>query len=106
MDAVIHEEEGYVVIPDDEGNKERFQILFTFEPETKKGHKYMLLIPETEDEDEEETDVYPFRYEEVGENDLKLHLIEDEEEWEMVEQVLNTFLEDELLTGEEGDSEK
>lgn len=106
MNAVIHEEEGYVVIPDEEGNKERFQILFTFEPEKKEGYKYMLLIPETEENNEEETDVYPFRYEEVGENDLKLHLLESEEEWEMVEEVLNAFMEDELLAGEEDDTKK
>jgi len=41
--------------------------------------------------DGEEEEVYAFRYEEDG-DDLKLYTIEDEEEWNMVEETFNTLL--------------
>jgi uncharacterized protein YrzB (UPF0473 family) len=53
-------------------------------------HKYMMVVP-LESDNEEEDEVYAFRYEEEG-DDLKLYTIEDEEEWNIVEETFNTLL--------------
>ena len=89
-----HESEPeYIYIPDEEGNEDRFEILFTFERDDT-GKKYMLVTPADDvAEDAEEQEVYAFRYEEDGDN-LTIHLIEDEEEWDMVEEMFHTIMEE------------
>lgn len=90
----IHQtpEPEYIVIPDEDGNDNRFEILFTFE-EDETGRKYMLVVPADEDvDDEEEQEVYAFRYEEDGDDKFTFYPIEEEAEWEMVEEVFNTFM--------------
>ncbi|MCS1350264.1 DUF1292 domain-containing protein [Mechercharimyces sp. CAU 1602] len=81
----------YVVIPKEDGEEERFEILFTFEHD-ENGNNYMVVVPEEENEGESQ-DVFAFRYEEDGEN-LELFLIEDDKEWDMVEEVFNTIMEE------------
>ena len=82
-----------IYIPDDEGNEEEFEVIMIFEVEDT-GAKYMMVVPTDGDGDEEE--VYAFRYEEDEETDeLKLYTIEDEDEWNMVEETFNTLLEQE-----------
>lgn len=78
-----------ITIPDEEGVEEAFEVIMTFEVDD--GRKYLMAVP-TEAEDAEEEEVYAFRYEEHGE-DLDLFLIEDDEEWEMVEEMFHTMLE-------------
>lgn len=88
-----HDEE-YVTIIDEDGNEELYQILFTFDSEDF-GKSYVLLYPAgvTDDEDVE-IQAYSFvENEEGGAGDLLP--IETQEEWDMVEEVLNTFMEDE-----------
>jgi len=82
-----------IYIPDEEGNEEEFEVVMKFEVEDS-GAKYLMVVP-TESEDETD-EVYAFRYEE-DENgeELKLYTIEDEEEWNMVEETFNTLLEQE-----------
>lgn len=90
-----HDEE-YVTIIDEDGNEELYQILFTFDSEDF-GKSYVLLYPAgvTDDEDVE-IQAYSFvENEEGGAGDLLP--IETQEEWDMVEEVLNTFMEDENL---------
>ncbi|MNP84931.1 hypothetical protein D3C76_1844550 [compost metagenome] len=54
----------------------------------------MMLVPVVTSEDEEESDeVYAFRYEEEG-DDLQLFTIDDEEEWNIVEETFNTLMEE------------
>lgn len=77
----------YIYIPDEEGNEEKFEIIYEFDVEDK---HYILVVPTDTPEDEEEAEVYAFRSEEDGE-DLKLHTIETEEEWDMIEEVFNTL---------------
>jgi len=80
-----------IYIPDDEGNEEEFEVVMKFEVDGTE-QKYMMVVPlESEEETEE---VYAFRYEEEG-DDLKLYPIEDEQEWNMVEDTFNTLLEQE-----------
>lgn len=91
-----HEDVEYVFIPDDEGNEERFEVIYKFEVD-ETGKKYLLLVPADEDaeDDDEEQEVLAFRYEEEGEEGLTLYTIETDEEWEIVEEAFNTFADSE-----------
>ena len=94
-DDVQFEEPEIIYIPDEEGNEEEFEVVMKFEVDGS-DQKYMMVVPlntdSSEEEDDEEADeVYAFRYEEDG-DDLKLYTIEDEEEWNMVEETFNTLL--------------
>jgi uncharacterized protein YrzB (UPF0473 family) len=85
------EEKERIIIPDESGEEHLFEVLFTFDvDETEKS--YMVVVP-VEQTEAEEQEVYAFRFEEpVGkEDDLTLYQIEDDEEWEMVEEMLATF---------------
>lgn len=80
-----------IYIPDDEGNEEEFEVVMKFEMEDS-GAKYLMVVPA--DSDDETDEVYAFRYEEDEDGDeLKLYTIDDEEEWNMVEETFNTLLE-------------
>jgi len=83
------EEPEIIYIPDDEGNEEEFEVIMKFEVDGS-DKKYLMVVP-VEGSDEESDEVYAFRYEEDGE-DLTLYTIEDEEEWNVVEETFNTLL--------------
>ncbi|MFD0618046.1 MULTISPECIES: DUF1292 domain-containing protein [Paenibacillus] len=83
------EEPEIIYIPDDEGNEEEFEVIMKFEVDGS-DNKYMMVVP-VESTDEEADEVYAFRYEEDG-DDLKLFIIEDEEEWQVVEETFNTLV--------------
>lgn len=72
-------------VKDENGNEKRMTILFTFDNEVTKKQYVVFQDPE-QDEDE----VYASAYDENG----QLLPIETDEEWEMVEEVINTFVED------------
>lgn len=94
-----HDEESYITLVDEEGNEALHQILFTFESDDF-GKKYVILFPvSAEDEDEaENVELQAYSYEESNdEMSGALHPIETEEEWDMVEEVLGTFIQDENL---------
>lgn len=84
-----------VILSDDQGNEETYKILFTFESEDY-GKSYVFLYPkESEESDEIEVQVFSFDPDENGDVDAgELNPIEDEEEWDMVQEVLNTFTTD------------
>lgn len=88
-DDMQYEEPEIIYIPDEEGNEEEFEVIMKFEVDGS-DQKYMMVVPLI-GSDEEEDEVYAFRYEEEG-DDLKLYTIEDEEEWNMVEETFNTLL--------------
>ncbi|GAC43380.1 DUF1292 domain-containing protein [Paenibacillus popilliae] len=89
QDNYLQEEPEIIYIPDDEGNEEEFEVIMKFEVDGSE-RKYMMVIP-VDSEDEETDEVYAFRYEEDG-DDLKLYIIEDEEEWNIVEETFNTLV--------------
>lgn len=93
-----HEEAEIITITDENGEDADFEVVMKFEVDDNESRfasmKYIMVVPldENEDDDDEEVDeVYAFRYEENG-DDLTLHTIEDEEEWDMVEETFNTLL--------------
>ncbi|HET7628367.1 MAG TPA: DUF1292 domain-containing protein [Bacillales bacterium] len=81
-----------------EGEEHLFEELFHFTVETT-GISYMVLVPVeggTKDDEDEEVEVFAFRYEE-GEDegrDISFYPIESDEEWDIVEEMLNTFSEE------------
>ncbi|MBO2943374.1 DUF1292 domain-containing protein [Paenibacillus sp. F411] len=86
----MQDEPEIIYIPDEEGNEEEFEVIMKFEVDDSDA-KYMMVVP-VEGADEDSDEVYAFRYEEDG-DDLKLYMIEDDEEWSIVEETFNTLVE-------------
>lgn len=89
-----HHDHEHITIVDEHGNEELYEILFTFDSEDF-GKSYVLVYP-TGIPEEDEIELQAFSYvenEDGTEGDLEP--IETEEEWDMIEEVLNTFIEDE-----------
>jgi uncharacterized protein YrzB (UPF0473 family) len=97
----LQEEEPEIIyIPDEEGNDEEFEVIMKFEVDGS-DKKYMMVVPV--DADEESDEVYAFRYEEDG-DDLQLYTIDNEEEWNIVEETFNTLMDE--VTDEEEENSK
>lgn len=89
------EEKERIIIPDENGEEHLFEVLFTFDVD-ETNQSYIALTP-VEQEDDEEVEVYAFRYEEKekDDDDLSLFPIESDEEWEIVEEMLQTLADEE-----------
>ncbi|WP_391202060.1 DUF1292 domain-containing protein [Psychrobacillus sp. L4] len=90
-----HGQENITVV-DENGNEQLCNVLFTFESE-EFGKSYVLYYPIGAEEDEnEEIEIHAssFSPNENGE-DGELLPIETDPEWEMIEEMLNTFLDEE-----------
>lgn len=89
------EEKERIIIPDDNGDEHLFEVLFTFDVDATE-QSYIAVVPVEQAEDDE-VEVYAFRYEEKDndEEDLSLFPIESDDEWEMVEEMLQTLAEEE-----------
>lgn len=73
-------------VTDENGNEKKMIILFTFDNEVTNKQYVVFQDPELET-----GEVYASAYDDKG----QLLPIETDEEWEMVEEVINTFVEDE-----------
>lgn len=81
-----------IILSDDQGNEEVYRILFTFEAE-EYGKSYVLLY-RAADEINAEVEVQAFSYTPDENGDVTsgdLEPIETNEEWDMIQEVLNTF---------------
>ncbi|WP_461240332.1 DUF1292 domain-containing protein [Paucilactobacillus sp. N302-9] len=86
-----------ITLVDDDGNEELYKVLFTFDSDDY-GKSYVLMYPASAENDDE-VDIQAYAYHPVDENsdsdsEGELEPIEDDAEWSMVEEVLNTFLDD------------
>lgn len=91
-DQTQNSEQDYITLVDEDGNEELYQILLTFESE-QFDKNYVLVYPAGAEDDEVE--LYAFSYEEDEEGlEGELDEIETEEEWDMIEEVLGTFMAD------------
>ena len=90
-----------ITLVDDQGNEELFEVLFTFTSDDY-NKSYVLLYPAAVGGDEDaEVKVFSYDADEDGEvTSSDLHEITDDDEWNMVQGVLNTFLSDDRLSGE------
>ncbi|CAH1850519.1 MULTISPECIES: DUF1292 domain-containing protein [Convivina] len=84
-----------ITLVDENGDEALFEVLFTFHSE-EYDRDYILLVPDGVEEDEQvDVQAYIFKPDENGDaTEDDLIPIEDDAEWDMVEEVLNTFLDD------------
>lgn len=99
MHDEMNDDPEIIYIPDDEGNEEEFEVIMKFEVDNSDS-RYMMVVPVEFDEESEAEEVYAFRYEEDG-DDLKLYTIDNEEEWNIVEETFNTLLSESEEDGED-----
>ncbi|EUJ51619.1 DUF1292 domain-containing protein [Paenilisteria rocourtiae] len=84
----------HITVVDENGNEELYAVLFSFNSDEFEK-SYVLYYPESaEDEEEIELQASSFIENEDG-TQGELKPVETEEEWDMIEEVLATFLEDE-----------
>lgn len=89
-----------ITLIDDQGNEELYEVLFTFHSDDY-DKSYVLLYPVAVGDDED-IEVQAFSYDADDAGDVTssdLHEIESDDEWNMVQGVLNTFLDDDRLSG-------
>lgn len=93
MANMDYDSDRFISIEDQDGNELLYEILFTFVSEDY-GKNYVLVFPAGTAE-EEEVEITAFSYTENEEGDAgELENIETDEEWDMVEEVLATFVSD------------
>jgi uncharacterized protein YrzB (UPF0473 family) len=93
---MMNHDEKHITVVDEDGNEQLCEVLFTFDSD-EFGKSYVLYYPVGAEEDEQddiEIHASAFIPKEDGE-DGELMPIETDEEWDMIEEVLNTFLEEE-----------
>lgn len=92
-----HERE-FITLVDDNGNESLFEILLTIDGQEEFGKNYVLLIPASAEEDENgEVEIQAYSYienENGTEGDLKPIPEDAEDEWNMIEEVFNSFMEE------------
>ncbi len=80
-----------IVIPVD-GEEHLFEVRYIFEPDHSE-HAYVVVVPvgETEEDGSDEEEAFAFRFIEHGdgEDDLELFALETDEEWDMIEEMLD-----------------
>lgn len=84
------------VLEDEEGNETVFNILFTFDSE-ETNKSYVVFYNEEADLDDEDLELFAKSYIEDDEgNSGELFDIEDDAEWDMIEEMLKAFEESDL----------
>ncbi|MEH7354212.1 DUF1292 domain-containing protein [Neobacillus drentensis] len=87
-------EDRYITLIDENGDEQLFEILFTFDSDEFEK-SYVFFYPVGANEDEEEIDILTYAYIPTEDGGFgELMEIETDEEWDMVEEVFNTFNEE------------
>ena len=81
-----------LVLVDENGNEQIAEVLFTLEND---GNNYVFVtIPEQNDDEEADVDIFVYRYEELEDGSVG-NIFEipegDTETWELLEEVLETY---------------
>ena len=83
---------------DEQGNENLFEILLTIDGKEEFGKNYVLLVPVNAEEDENgevEIQAYSFTENEDGtEGELEPIPEDSDAEWDMIEEVFNSFMEE------------
>ncbi|MDQ0269553.1 DUF1292 domain-containing protein [Cytobacillus purgationiresistens] len=87
--------ENNITVVDEDGNEQLCEVLFTFDSE-QFGKSYVLYYPMGADEnDAEDIEIHASAFVPSEDNvDGELQPIESDEEWDLIEEMLNTFLEE------------
>jgi uncharacterized protein YrzB (UPF0473 family) len=85
--------ENNITVVDENGNEQLCEVLFTFDSD-EFGKSYVLYYPVGADESEdEEIEIHASSFVPTEDNkDGELMPIETDEEWDMIEEMLETFL--------------
>lgn len=84
-----------ITIVDENGNEQLCEVLFTFDSEDF-GKSYVLYYPIGEEDENGEIEIHASSFVPSEDNrDGELSPIETEEEWDLIEEMLNTFLDEE-----------
>ena len=100
----MNDDQEQITLVDENGNEELYDVLFTFESDDF-GKSYILIYPAGKSEDEEvdiQAYALPADDDPANPSGGDLQLIESDEEWDMVESVLNTFLADGTIDANAG----
>ena len=88
-----HDERELITLVDEQGNETLFEILLTIDGKEEFGKNYVLLVPVNAEEDE--IQAYSFTENEDGtEGDLQPIPEDSDDEWNMIEEVFNSFMEE------------
>lgn len=92
-------EHDVITLVDENGNESLFEVLMTIDGKEEFGKNYVLLVPVGAEEDEEgqiEIQAYSFTENADGtEGDLQPIPEDSDAEWDMIEEVFNSFMEEE-----------
>jgi uncharacterized protein YrzB (UPF0473 family) len=84
-----------ITIVDEDGNEQLCEVLFTFDSE-EFGKSYVLYYPVGADEDDQDDiEIHASAYVPGESEEGDLMPVETDEEWDMIEEMLNTFLDEE-----------
>ena len=91
MEKVVNLDANLVLV-DEDGNEQLAEVLFTLEND---GNNYVFVtIPEQNDDEEADVDIFVYRYEELEDGSVG-NIFEipegDTETWELLEEVLETY---------------
>lgn len=101
---MIDEKDDKIYITADNGEEKECEILFTYHcPENDKD--YVVLVPEENSDDEDEATFYAFSYIETEDGSGELYNIDDQAEFDMLEEVINQYYADLYGDDEEGENE-
>ena len=93
-----HEERELITLVDEQGHETLFESLLTIDGKEEFGKSYVLLVPVNAEEDENgevEIQAYSFIENEDGtEGELQPIPEDSEDEWNMIEEVFNSFMEE------------
>lgn len=85
-----------IIVPGEDGEEHFFEELVRFKIDELQA-TYIVLIPEDQ-VDNDEAEIYPLRLEgETDEGEFNLFPIETDKEWDLVEETLNTLLDEEII---------
>ena len=108
-----HEERELITLVGEQGNETLFEILLTIDGKEEFGKNYVLLVPVNAEEDEDgqvEIQAYSFIENEDGQVEIQAYSFtenedgtegelqpipeDSEDEWNMIEEVFNSFMEE------------
>lgn len=97
-----HDQEASVTLTLDDGTVLQCAILTIFPAG---DHEYIALLPLDEDGDNEEGEVFLYRFKETADGEPELENIDDDDEYEIAAEAFDEFLDsaeyDEIVDGEE-----
>lgn len=88
------EDSEFITLVDDQGNETLYEVLLTVDGQEEFGRNYVLLYP-AGIADDEEVELQAYAYTENEDStEGELQPIETDAEWDMIEEVFNTFMDE------------